>query len=307
MEARFGHDFSQVRVHADQRAGTAASAIAARAFTSNRDIVFGTGEYVPTSESGRWLVAHELAHVAQQARANSTPPAAHDPMIFGDAHGRAEVDAQRAADEVGRGRFVSVQKYQAHESVILREPLASASQPQPNRDKARLKKLFTAVKATSVGKKFIGDAGGEPKVTWGATGDKHAKFDGGNTITLNETEESQWSDCEWQQVIAMELGNFAKATLLNSVYDDGEKGNLDRNDFVRAIVKIEYDSRALVIEAYESGEFGAPGPDCKAMFTKGIAFEDYIRDSRGERDRAAYEDQWEQYFKKTYLKKHGSK
>jgi hypothetical protein len=67
VEPRLGHDFSQVRVHADARAAVAASAIGARAFTSNRDIVFGAGEYSPRGESGRWLLAHELAHVVQQS------------------------------------------------------------------------------------------------------------------------------------------------------------------------------------------------------------------------------------------------
>jgi hypothetical protein len=66
MESRFGHDFSQVRVHSDPRSGEAAAAVHARAFTSNSDIVFGAGEYSPHSSSGRQLLAHELTHVIQQ-------------------------------------------------------------------------------------------------------------------------------------------------------------------------------------------------------------------------------------------------
>lgn len=308
MELRFGHDFSRVRVHADQRAGTAASALTARAFTVNRDIVFGAGEYAPKTESGRLLLSHELAHVAQRARDNSALPATGVPLALGNAHDRAEGEARRAADEVARGGFASLQTSQAHEAVILREPLASAAGQPPKGDKARLKRLFAAVKASSVGKKFIGDAGGEPNVVWGDAGGRHGNFDGSNTITLNEAEESQLNDCQWQQVIAMELGNFANAALLNSVYDEGEKGNLSKDDFVRAIEKIEYDSRALVIEAYESGEFGVPGSDCPPIFTGGqIPFEDYIKDPRGAAHRADYEDQWEQYCKKAYLKKHPTK
>src|SRR5438105_3120913 len=52
MESRFGHDFSRVKIHADQSAGAAASAVTARAFTVNRDIVFGAGEYAPKTETG---------------------------------------------------------------------------------------------------------------------------------------------------------------------------------------------------------------------------------------------------------------
>lgn len=66
MEERLGHDFGHVRMHTDARAANAAAAIAARAFTVNRDIVFGEGEYAPSAESGRRLLSHELTHVVQQ-------------------------------------------------------------------------------------------------------------------------------------------------------------------------------------------------------------------------------------------------
>lgn len=69
MEERFGHDFSQVRVHADGRAADAASAMDARAFTLGRDIVFGRGSWAPQTDRGLQLLAHELVHVIQQRMA----------------------------------------------------------------------------------------------------------------------------------------------------------------------------------------------------------------------------------------------
>jgi hypothetical protein len=66
MEPRFGHDFSQVRIHADTRADQASRDIHARAFTFGRDIVFRQGEYDPGSDKGRRLLAHELTHTLQQ-------------------------------------------------------------------------------------------------------------------------------------------------------------------------------------------------------------------------------------------------
>lgn len=69
FEARFGHDFGGVRVHADARSSALAESLGARAFTSGRDIVFGAGEYRPGSASGRSLLAHELTHVLQQSEA----------------------------------------------------------------------------------------------------------------------------------------------------------------------------------------------------------------------------------------------
>jgi hypothetical protein len=73
MEPRFGHDLSGVRVHTNSRAAEAAIATASRAFTVTDNIVFGPGEYVPHTESGRRLLSHELTHVVQQqAHADSS-------------------------------------------------------------------------------------------------------------------------------------------------------------------------------------------------------------------------------------------
>ncbi len=67
MGPRFGHDFSEVRVHADPKAAESARAVNALAYTVGRDVVFGTGRYVPGSTEGTRLLAHELTHVVQQA------------------------------------------------------------------------------------------------------------------------------------------------------------------------------------------------------------------------------------------------
>jgi hypothetical protein len=66
MQPRFGHDFSQVRVHADARAAESAEAVNARAFTVGQHIVFGAGLYAPSTRAGQHLLAHELTHVTQQ-------------------------------------------------------------------------------------------------------------------------------------------------------------------------------------------------------------------------------------------------
>ncbi|MFE0021334.1 DUF4157 domain-containing protein [Amycolatopsis sp. NPDC059021] len=68
MGARFGHDFSRVRVHADPDAAEAAAAVSANAYTVGEDVFFGAGQYDPSSRSGRHLLAHELGHVVQNAR-----------------------------------------------------------------------------------------------------------------------------------------------------------------------------------------------------------------------------------------------
>lgn len=74
MEPRFGHDFSQVRVHTDAQAAESARAVNALAYAVGRDLVFGTGKYEPATMEGRRLLAHELTHVVQQSSGVSSLP-----------------------------------------------------------------------------------------------------------------------------------------------------------------------------------------------------------------------------------------
>ena len=67
FEPRFGHDFSHVRIHTDAKAAASAKAVNALAYTMERDVVFGAGQYAPETMVGRRLLAHELAHVVQQS------------------------------------------------------------------------------------------------------------------------------------------------------------------------------------------------------------------------------------------------
>lgn len=71
FEERFGHDFSNVKIHSSHRAVGMAQEIGAKAFTIGNHLFFGSGQYSPSTQSGRRLLAHELTHVTQQGR--STP------------------------------------------------------------------------------------------------------------------------------------------------------------------------------------------------------------------------------------------
>jgi hypothetical protein len=92
MESHFNHDFSHVRMHADRRAADSARAVNALAYTVGRDVVFGSGRYAPGTSEGRRLLAHELAHVVQQASVSTTSVGR-----ISDYHDPAERDAERAA------------------------------------------------------------------------------------------------------------------------------------------------------------------------------------------------------------------
>ena len=73
FEPRFDHDFGAVRLHTGTTADAAARAARARAFTLGDDVVFAAGEYAPSLGRGRQLIAHELAHVVQQAPGDREP------------------------------------------------------------------------------------------------------------------------------------------------------------------------------------------------------------------------------------------
>lgn len=97
FEARLGRDFSRVRVHTGDAASASARALAAKAYTSGEDIVFAAGRFEPGSAEGRSLLAHELAHVAQQQRAGT------------DGRGTVEARARAAADTLASGGQVETQ------------------------------------------------------------------------------------------------------------------------------------------------------------------------------------------------------
>ncbi|HKR85447.1 MAG TPA: DUF4157 domain-containing protein [Terriglobales bacterium] len=72
FETRFGRDFSRVRVHTDRSAATSAETIGAHAYTVGENIFFGANRYAPHTATGNQLLAHELAHVAQQQSSGVT-------------------------------------------------------------------------------------------------------------------------------------------------------------------------------------------------------------------------------------------
>lgn len=65
----FNTDFSDVRLHTNDRAAASAKAVGARAFTAGSEITFGRDQFAPHTAEGRKLLAHEFAHVVQQRNA----------------------------------------------------------------------------------------------------------------------------------------------------------------------------------------------------------------------------------------------
>jgi hypothetical protein len=103
MEASFGRDFSNIRVHDDARAHDSARALGARAYAAGDHLVFGEGAYRPESTPGRALIAHELAHSVQQDGVQMKT----DGPILAGTDAALESQADRAALDVTAGRRVS--------------------------------------------------------------------------------------------------------------------------------------------------------------------------------------------------------
>jgi hypothetical protein len=66
FEQRLGIDLGRVRIHVNPAAAREAQRLGARAFTVGEHIAFARGEFQPDSPDGQELIAHELAHIAQQ-------------------------------------------------------------------------------------------------------------------------------------------------------------------------------------------------------------------------------------------------
>lgn len=93
---QLGHDLSQVRVHTDSEAHGIARSVQAIAFTHGNDIYFQQGQYAPGEQRGQHLLAHELSHVAHEARS----PSGGGSATIGRADDPAEHAADRSADRV---------------------------------------------------------------------------------------------------------------------------------------------------------------------------------------------------------------
>jgi len=89
METAFSRDFSSVRIHDDAKAAQLNTAVSATAFTTGKDIFFGSKQYAPGTPGGDRVLAHELAHTLQPedgprrqvAAAPGVSPRAHAAIV----------------------------------------------------------------------------------------------------------------------------------------------------------------------------------------------------------------------------------
>jgi putative NIF3 family GTP cyclohydrolase 1 type 2 len=99
MEPRFGHDFSNVRVHTDSSAAASASAVNSLAYAVGQNVVFGAGQYGPGTTEGRRLLAHELSHTIQQRHVTNAAPS--EQLSLAPSESSHEREAESASRSLG--------------------------------------------------------------------------------------------------------------------------------------------------------------------------------------------------------------
>jgi hypothetical protein len=107
MERRYGEDLSRVTIHP----GSSRATGPIQALAEGDQIHFAPGLYAPGTEEGDRLLAHELAHVAQQ-RAGQRGE--HTGAHATDGAGSLEQDAERAADGTVANEPTAVQGRAPH-------------------------------------------------------------------------------------------------------------------------------------------------------------------------------------------------
>lgn len=143
MERRFGHDFSNVRVHSDARAAESAAAVNALAYTVGTKIVFNARQYSPRTQAGQELLAHELAHVVQQSNADSHNPVSVPAALTIERAGSTlEVDATRAARGImTRSDRLAPQHGGQSRAVLQRQPVPRPTTESEQAADVRLRRL----------------------------------------------------------------------------------------------------------------------------------------------------------------------
>jgi hypothetical protein len=107
LEPHFGHDFGQIRVHADGEADNLARSVDAVAFAAGQDVFFRAGRYDPESPAGLHLLAHEVAHTAQQAAGPVSGTRIAENVTVSDPADEFEQAAHEAADAALAGAGIA--------------------------------------------------------------------------------------------------------------------------------------------------------------------------------------------------------
>jgi hypothetical protein len=124
MEAGFGHNFADVRIHADSEADILNRSVNANAFTLGSDIFLSQAATSAGAYGGDRLLAHELTHVVQQRDARQG-----ETLTVGAANDASEQEADSVAKTIGlhAGTMPDIATDAAGGGMIRRDPPPTSS------------------------------------------------------------------------------------------------------------------------------------------------------------------------------------
>lgn len=134
MEGRFGHDFSDVRVHTGSDAHESARSVNAQAYTVGSNIVFQRDKYDPSSAAGQHMLAHELTHVVQQRSGPVDGTDTGNGVKVSDPSDRFEREAVSNADRIMSAPAAPVQRCEdepVQRMVVQREEAPAEEEEKP--------------------------------------------------------------------------------------------------------------------------------------------------------------------------------
>ncbi len=153
FSAHFHADLSQTRIHTDDAAATAAARLGARAFAVGDHIFFARNHYAPDRPDGLRLIAHELAHVAQQRGATEAPASGDGSGVRASSsseerearHAAAQALAGRDAPVHSRGALAVACEKSAHTDDDLSDVIIAFKKKNDHLSGDQLRKIRNAV------------------------------------------------------------------------------------------------------------------------------------------------------------------
>ena len=201
FEGSLGADLSGVRVHTGAESAHAADAVGARAYTLGQDILFGAGQYDPSSPAGEHLLAHEVAHTVQQR--GGTPTRQNKLEVSAPAD-TAEHEADRAADAMTAGAPFAIggRSATAARDVLRKPEWGAGFKPTLGNGVAKLAVEGSAKWKAKLGygeAAFQGSITGEAEVKWkpdaaGGVSTKTGTGSGGKESAQFEADIPLWKE-----------------------------------------------------------------------------------------------------------------
>jgi hypothetical protein len=306
MEPRFGHDFSKVRIHVDAEAENAARSVQARAYTIGRDIVFGSGAFMPDTREGTRLLAHELAHVVQQR--SSGEDSLSMQIRVGESDSLQEQEADLIADTViGSSSSIpwAVRGFDGPGWTIQRDKGdgGKAKAPPPWTVDDLKKMLDTCDGGLGIlakAKKANKDK--DPEIvpgTEGATDTVTGK------ITLDKTQDK----CFAVQQLVQELSNLSRKADFDKLDNSAMAGDVNRADYIKQTEQIEFETGVKnVLTAFDAckDKWGCKTTP-KEWARKAKNFDEYFAKLLSDTHKEFYGKWWDDNCKAAFDKKHAKK